>query len=447
MNILEKIAREKRKELPKIRKKAAKAKNIRKSQRSFKKAVSAKGLNVIAELKRASPSAGSIRKNLNLKETVQAFNKEAAAISILTEKKFFKGKPELIKKVRKISKLPLLRKDFILEESQVIESRLLGADAILLIAALLSREKIDACIKTAKKLGMDCLVEVHNKKELNKVLKTKAEIIGINNRNLKTFKINLKTTARLVKSIPKSKIVVSESGFDKREDTKQLPKQVNAVLVGTSLMKAESVSSKLKELKGKPLVKVCGITNKADALQAVKLGADFLGFNFFPESPRFITPAKAKGIIRSLNGVQTVGVFVNESKASVKKIKNKTHIDLLQFHGDESKNYCKSFKHVIKAFRVKNKESLKRIKNFKTDYVLLDSFRPGVFGGTGKSFDLRLAKKVKGKVFLAGGLNQRNVGKAVRATKPFAVDVCSGIESKPGRKDARKMKAFMERVK
>jgi indole-3-glycerol phosphate synthase len=155
--------------------------------------------------------------------------------------------PTCIAETKKLTKKPLLRKDFIIDEYQVYESRLYGADAILLIAAILTKEKINKFIKIAKTYNMDCLVEVHTKEELEKVLKTSTNIIGINNRNLKTFKIDINTTLKLKKLIPKTKLIVSESGFKTKADIKKL-KNINAVLIGTTFMKAKNINKKIGEL-------------------------------------------------------------------------------------------------------------------------------------------------------------------------------------------------------
>ena len=172
-------------------------------------------INVIAEIKKASPSRGLIRENFNPVEIAGIYQSEgAAAISVLTETKFFQGSLDYIKEVRQVTDLPVLRKDFIIDEYQVYESAFYQADAFLLIADILSEEELTGFLCLGHELGMDVLVEVHTEEDLEKALKTEANIIGINNRNLTTFKVDIETTQRLISQIPKDKIKVSQSGIN-----------------------------------------------------------------------------------------------------------------------------------------------------------------------------------------------------------------------------------------
>jgi len=210
-------------------------------------------VKVIAEIKKASPSEGLIRKDFNLPEIVSVYNrKDVAAISVLTEERYFSGKLDFLNKTRKKTVKPLLRKDFIFEEYQVYESRVNHADAILLIVAALEKSQLGDLFELAKSLTLDCLVEVHDWKELDMALYCGAEIIGINNRDLKTLNINLKTTFDLLKDIPDDRIVISESGISTRADVQTVEAtQADAILVGTTLMKAEDIGKKIDELMGK----------------------------------------------------------------------------------------------------------------------------------------------------------------------------------------------------
>src|SRR3989344_5577884 len=187
------------------------------SKRDFKGAISKNKLNLIAEFKRKSPSQTIIDKNLEVQNIIRIYNKYADAVSVLTDKKFFSTSLFDMKSISGLTNLPVLRKDFIIDEYQIYESRFYNADSILLIASILSRAEINNFIDTAKTYKMHCLVEVHTEDDLNKVLGTKAEIIGINNRNLDTLEIDLNTTLRLADRIPSGKVIISESGIKNRD--------------------------------------------------------------------------------------------------------------------------------------------------------------------------------------------------------------------------------------
>ncbi len=207
---------------------------------------------VIAELKFASPSRGVINKRENLTKIIQNYETGGAqALSVLTEGKFFQGEPDDIRKVKKISNLPILRKDFIIDEYQVYQSCCLGADAILLIANLLSTEQLSYFQDIALSLAMDCIVEVHNREELDRALETEPKMIGINNRNLEDFSVNLSTTIQLSHLIPRECLLISESGIRNRQDMEQLkPYGIDAVLVGETLMASSDPQKALEELSG-----------------------------------------------------------------------------------------------------------------------------------------------------------------------------------------------------
>ncbi|MGE5329353.1 MAG: indole-3-glycerol phosphate synthase TrpC [Deltaproteobacteria bacterium] len=208
------------------------------------------GLAVIAEIKPASPSKGIIMESVDPPLMgKEYFEGGADMISVLTEEHYFKGSINNLIKVRQRIPLPILRKDFIIDLRQIYQSRMAGADAILLIVSILSDDELKTFQIVSKILGMACIIEVHDEEELKRALETNAEIIGINNRNLKTFEVKLDTTERLIGMIPKSRIVVSESGIKTRSDMEYLKGLgVDAVLVGEVLMKADSPKEKLKEL-------------------------------------------------------------------------------------------------------------------------------------------------------------------------------------------------------
>jgi phosphoribosylanthranilate isomerase len=201
-------------------------------------------------------------------------------------------------------------------------------------------------------------------------------------------------------------------------------------------------------------VKICGITNLEDALCAQESGADFLGF-VFAKSPRMIQPKDAKLIIDSLReSVKIVAVFVNEEQERTRRIISELgRVDLVQFHGSETMQYCRQFKEkkIIKAFRIQDEFSVSQIKDFdEVDFILLDSYSDNVHGGTGKGFDLCLAVKAKAyniPLFLSGGLTPDNVKCAVDKVRPFCADVSSGVELRPGEKNHKLVKSFIQNVK
>ncbi|MBS4039818.1 MAG: indole-3-glycerol phosphate synthase TrpC [Flavobacteriales bacterium] len=221
--------------------------------RNFKKALKKeKGLSIIAEVKKASPSKGIIREDFRPLEIVNLYNEnKVEAISVLTEDKFFLGSPQYLKDIKNSTYLPLLRKDFIIDSYQIYQTKALGADVILLIAAILTQKQLIDFQKLAVQVGLHCLVEVHTREELEVVLETEADIIGINNRNLQTFETTLETTRELIEMIPRDKIVISESGIHGRGDMKYLADLgVDGVLIGEGLMRASSIGEKLRELRG-----------------------------------------------------------------------------------------------------------------------------------------------------------------------------------------------------
>lgn len=256
MFILDKICSHKIKEVEECKKQRPLAEverslNDLQPTKNFNEAIKSPGnVKLIAEVKKASPSKGVIREGFNHIEIAELYEKGgAAAISILTDEEFFQGKLEYLTEVRKAVKLPLLRKDFIIDPYQIYEARVAAADAILLIVRILSDEKLKAFLKLSHELGMDCLVEVHDADELKRALDADAGIIGINNRDLKSFNTDLETTFKLRPIIPEGKTIVSESGIATRNDIERLKEcGVNAALIGETFMRSSDITAKIVEL-------------------------------------------------------------------------------------------------------------------------------------------------------------------------------------------------------
>ncbi|MEK6583626.1 MAG: phosphoribosylanthranilate isomerase [Nitrospirota bacterium] len=198
-------------------------------------------------------------------------------------------------------------------------------------------------------------------------------------------------------------------------------------------------------------VKICGITNLEDAQAAAEAGADALGFVFYPDSPRFIDPGNARAIIAKLPVfITSVGVFVDESEDLIRRIIREGGIQILQFHGSESPVLCTRFREkVIKAIRIKDEESISEMQMYDVDTFLLDTYLDCAKGGTGKTFNWKYAEMAKenGRIILSGGLNPSNIGDAVRKLKPYGVDVSSGVEISPGKKDHVKIREFVREAK
>jgi indole-3-glycerol phosphate synthase len=257
--ILNKIIEEKRREIESSKNEISqeellnRIKNLKSHRRRkfFKNSISKPNkIHLIAEVKKASPSAGVIRKDFDpLKIALTYEANGASAVSVLTDEKFFEGHISHLENIKKNIYLPILRKDFIIDEYQLYESILAGADAVLLIADLLSAEELKRFIDIGKEFNMDFLVEVHSEEDVKKAVDSRSDILGINNRDLHTFKVDIKTTERLVKIIPKGRIIVSESGIKTKEDVLYLKSlSVNAVLIGEVFMRSGDIGEKMREL-------------------------------------------------------------------------------------------------------------------------------------------------------------------------------------------------------
>lgn len=256
--ILDQIVEDKKKRLVEHKNKVseikirAQAEQRESTSHRFYDALKKEQISIIGEFKNASPSLRKIKSKINLEERIKEYNSSVDAISCLTEEDHFHGNIDYLKYIRSISTLPILRKDFMIDEYQFYEARAIGADAVLLIAAILDDAQMKAFYQLAKELSLDSLVEVHNEEEMERALKLDAEIIGVNNRNLKDFTIELDTIRRLLAMVPKDKVFVAESGIITDEDVKFLKQcRVDAFLIGRALMEAEhpaEVAAHWKEL-------------------------------------------------------------------------------------------------------------------------------------------------------------------------------------------------------
>jgi indole-3-glycerol phosphate synthase/phosphoribosylanthranilate isomerase len=440
-------------------------------RRSFTAALARSGVNVIAEFKRRSPSRGVIRDDLHPVKVAQAYEVGgAAALSVLTEEQFFGGSLEDLKEARGATLLPVLRKDFILDPYQVWEAWYAGADAILLIAAALEDRELARLQATAREIGLDALVEVHDREELRRALAAGARLIGVNNRDLRTMDVSLETALDLAPEIPDDVTAVVESGIKGPGQLRRLRDAgYDAFLIGEHLMAAPDPGRALEELiressarrwpgrgarSARVAVKVCGITTVEDGLAVARLGADAVGLVFWPGSPRWVDREKARQISRALPPfVLRVGVFVDAPADLLARTAEEVGLDVLQLHGAEPPaDLARLPRRALKAVRVGagfSPEEALRYEGHAAG-ILLDTRADGVPGGTGQAFDWSVARQVREKASflgLAGGLTPENVHLAMTSVRPDLVDVSSGVESSPGRKDPAKVRAFLEAVR
>ncbi len=417
-------------------------------------------VKLIAEVKQASPSQGLLCPDFDpvrLARTYEAGG--ASAISVLTEPHFFQGSLEHLAAVREAVAVPVLRKDFIVDPYQVYQARAYGADAILLICAVLDDAQLQSLLELAHALGMCCLVEVHDEQEARRAVASGARMIGVNNRDLRDFHVDLELTGRLRHLIPRDRVLVSESGLRTADDLAKMSLwQVSAILVGEALVTARDVAGQVRAMS--PLrVKICGIRSAEHAREVANAGADYIGLVFYPPSSRAVTADEAAAITRtlrmrtefSLHTPKTVGVFVNEPPEKINAVVEQCGLDLVQLSGDESPEVCQAVAvPVLKAVRPRSAEDLDKLAAYRPKVLafLLDTVVPGAWGGTGKVGDWLLASEMARRypTMLAGGLTPENVGAAVQAVQPWGVDVSSGVETN-GQKDVGKILDFMSKAR
>ncbi len=254
--VLDEILAQKKKEVRQAKEKVSGEEIITKTvglprRRDFKSAIAKPGqISLIAEIKKASPTRGIIREDFDPVEIARIYQDSGAqALSVLTDEQFFKGSLQYLEQVRKVVAIPILRKDFIIDDYQIYQSFLAGADAVLLIAAVLSKDKIASLSSIADGLGMSSIVEIHSAEDLSKIEKLNIQIVGINNRDLTSFKTDFGATERLIKLLPKDKVIISESGIKTSQDVKRLKNLgVKAVLIGEVFMASADISGKIKEI-------------------------------------------------------------------------------------------------------------------------------------------------------------------------------------------------------
>ncbi len=425
-------------------------------------------VNVIAEFKRRSPSRGVIRDDLHPVRVAQAYEiGGAAALSVLTEERFFGGSLDDLQEARAATLLPTLRKDFIVDPYQVWEAWYAGADGVLLIVAALGDDELRDLYAVVQEAQLDAVFEVHDRAELERALRAGARIVGVNNRDLRTMEVSLRTSFALAPGIPDDVVAVAESGIHGGGDVRQLRDAgFDAFLVGEHFMQAPDPGAALEALireaagtrdaarSRRTLVKICGITSVDDALAAAHAGADAVGFVFWPASPRRVDVDAARRIAAALPPlVLRVGVFVDAPRDEIGRTADAVGLDVVQLHGDEAPETLRDLpRRALKAVRVGpgfRPDDALRYEG-RVGGLLLDTRHQAAPGGTGHTFDWSLVRAVRERaafLALAGGLTAENVRAAIAAVRPDAVDVSTGVEASLGRKDPDKMQAFVHAVR
>jgi indole-3-glycerol phosphate synthase len=378
-------------------------------------ALSGPGLGAIAEFKRRSPSAGDISPDARVEEVLPAYETGGArAVSVLVDAAFGGSLDDLLA-ARTVTELPLLAKGFFSEEAQLAELRRAGADAVLLILRDLDDRSCRRLMDCATKLGLDALVEAHDADELERAIQLDAPVIGVNARDLSTFRIDRRSQLDLLARAPRERIIVAESAIHTRAQAAAAELAgADAVLVGTSLMRAARPGAKLRDLLSRPLVKVCGLTRQEDVDAAVEAGADLCGFIFAEGSPR-----EAPEVLPVPETVLSVAVFVGEPE--------ERGADLVQLYERED-----GAVRGRDAVLLRDGEPVARVADLPWEGEDPDHWR-----------------KARGddRLVLAGRLGPHNVRAAIRAVEPWAVDAASQLESAPGIKDHEKVRAFVQEAR
>lgn len=414
------------------------------SDRDFVNALRGKTAFIL-ECKKASPSKGLIRDDFSPSAIAKVYGRYASAISVLTDEKYFQGDFAFLPQVRKEVTVPVLCKDFIIDPYQIYLARHHQADAVLLMLSVLNDEQYRELAAVAKSLNMGVLTEAISEEEIDRAIALGAEVIGINNRDLRDLKIDLNRTRELAPLVPKDRVVICESGIYHHAQVKDLAHYANGFLVGSSLMEEADLDMACRKLiLGQN--KVCGLTRTEDAKTAYTAGAVFGGLIFVEGSPRCVSVAQANAITDAAP-LNYVGVFRNASKETIQSVVETLKLFAVQLHGDETESYIKQLRSLIpgcqiwKAIAVS--DSLPEL-NYSADRLLLDSKVGNQSGGTGHSFDWSLlADLPKEKLMLAGGITPANIAAAVKVGC-LGLDLNSGVESAPGIKDADKIqRAFV----
>ena len=445
----------------------------------FEAALRQQDFNFICEVKKASPSKGIIAEYFPYLEIAKEYEVAgAAAISVLTEPDFFKGDKKYLQEIASTVKIPVLRKDFIIDEYQIYQAKVWGASAILLICACLDVPTLTKFRELADSLGLSSLVEAHDEHEVQMAIDCGARIIGVNNRNLKDFTVDVQNSVRLRNLVEDDVIFVSESGLETPEDIQVLrDNNIGVALMGEILMRSPNKIEKLAYLYGStyytPKVKMCGISKGETIPAIVDAKPDYMGLVFAP-SKRQVTVDQAKTLVEELHKqyanrynrdaeqysnqtlihqefIKTVGIFVNETLDNLVSIATEANLDVVQLHGDEDEAFIQSLKErtnveVWKAVQIRSAADAAAWIDSSADMLLFDAYHKDERGGTGEVFDWSSLDEFERPFMLAGGIDSTNVARAIRTVRPYGIDISSGIETE-GVKDDEKIKAFTNIVR
>lgn len=419
---------------------------VQPTERDFYQALSGKPTKFILECKKASPSKGLIRPEFDLDLIAGVYKNYAAAVSVLTDEKYFQGDFDYVTKVRSIVHQPVICKDFIIDEYQIYLARLHQADATLLMLSVLDDAEYIALAKVAHSLNMGVLTEVSNEEELERAITLDAKVIGINNRDLRDLSIDLNRTKEIAPQIPEDRIVISESGIYNNQQVRDLANYANGFLVGSSLMSQDNVDLACRKLiLGEN--KVCGLTRPEDAKAVYANGAIYGGLIFAPKSPRCLNLATAQDVIAAAP-LAYVGVFVDEQVYLVAQLANHLGLAAVQLHGNEDHSYIAMLKVLLnKGIEIWQAHGISEqasdgsivLNTAHVDRYLVDSKVAGQSGGTGQTFDWSVLSQADcSNVMLAGGLTPDNVQQAAKLGC-LGLDLNSGLESAPGIKQESKI--------
>lgn len=445
----------------------------------FEAALRQQDFNFICEVKKASPSKGIIAEHFPYLDIAKEYEVAgAAAISVLTEPDFFKGDKKYLQEIANTVKIPVLRKDFIIDEYQIYQAKVWGASAILLICACLDMPTLTKFRELADSLGLSSLVEAHDEHEVQMAIDCGARIIGVNNRNLKDFTVDVQNSVRLRNLVQDDVIFVSESGLETPEDIQVLrDNNIGVALMGETFMRSPNKVEKLAYLYGPtyytPKIKMCGISKVETIPAIVDAKPDYMGLVFAP-SQRQVTVDQAKTLVEELHKqyanrynrdaeqysnqtlihqefIKTVGIFVNETLDNLVTIATEVNLDAVQLHGDEDEAFIQSLKErtnveVWKAVQIRSAADAEAWINSSADMLLFDAYHKDERGGMGEVFDWSCLDEFERPFMLAGGIDSTNVARAIRTVRPYGIDISSGIETE-GVKDDEKIKAFTNIVR